>query len=244
MQTKHLAVPFEMKAVDEEGVFEGYGSVFGNRDLGNDIVEPGAFSKSIEEDQAAGRSIPILRNHDPNNVIGVMGAISEDARGLKVAGRLFLEIQSAREVHTAMKNSVMRGLSIGYRVRQHFVDRTNGVRHLKDVKLWEVSVVTFPMNELATASSVKGAEMDPDLFSEFLAGHLAHLAPVIAEKGWREAIRNFEALLREEGGFSNKAATAIASFGFKSDPQPRDEGGEVLNGLLASIKSARAGIPR
>lgn len=44
MLTK-IEVPFEVKAVDDAGNFEGYASVFNNVDLGDDVILPGAFTR-------------------------------------------------------------------------------------------------------------------------------------------------------------------------------------------------------
>jgi HK97 family phage prohead protease len=152
METKKL--PFEVKA-DDDGTITGYGSVFGVKDGGNDIVVKGAFSASL------GRDImpKMLFQHDPNSVIGVWDEASEDDRGLRLKGRLALKTKLGAEVHELMKMGAFDGLSIGYRVTDEA--RESGARVIKSAELWEVSAVTFPMNKEARIDAVKAAEMTP-----------------------------------------------------------------------------------
>ncbi|PTL55744.1 HK97 family phage prohead protease [Paraconexibacter algicola] len=143
---------FGMKvtATEEDGTFEGYAAVFGNVDRGNDIIEPGAFTKTLQENP----EVPILWSHDHTlPPIGVSTSMKQDEHGLHVTGRLFLEGARAREVHAAMKGGGLKGLSIGYRTIQRSFEK--GVRHLKELKLSEFSPVVFPMNELAGVDAVK-----------------------------------------------------------------------------------------
>ena len=89
---------------------------------------------------------------------------------MQVEGELELEVEKARETFALMmKRGVLKGLSIGYDTMRDVI--TNGVRHLQELKLYEVSIVTFPMNELATVSSVKSEDVIADqvrLFRETL----------------------------------------------------------------------------
>lgn len=139
----------EIKDVSDDGVIEGYASVFGNVDKGGDVVEPGAFTKTLSENP----NPPILYQHDPYEPIGVTIEAKEDGRGLAVSGQLTLAVQRAAETHALLRAKAMRGLSIGYKTIQG--PRENGVRRLKELKLAEWSPVTFPMNELAIVSAVK-----------------------------------------------------------------------------------------
>lgn len=146
METKGFA--FDLKEVDETGSFDGYAAVFGNVDLGGDVLEAGSLTKTISERP----SVPILWQHDPYQPIGV-GSLAADAKGLAVKGKLSMQVQRAREAHALMQDGALQGLSIGYRaVKKTYA---NGVRLLKEVAVFEFSPVTFPMNELATVGSVK-----------------------------------------------------------------------------------------
>ena len=142
------------KEVSEEGVFEGYASKFGDRDQGGDTVMKGAFKNSLSQRKAKG--VKMLWQHDPSHPIGVWDEIKEDATGLFVRGRLLTTVQKAKETYELMKAGVIDGLSIGYRTIKSLRDDATGFRQLKEVDLWEISLVTFPMLTSATVTSVKG----------------------------------------------------------------------------------------
>lgn len=137
---------------DDEGRFTGYAAVFGNVDHGNDLIEPGAFTKTLQENP----EVPILWSHDTDEPIGISTAMVEDGRGLKVEAQLAMDVQRAREVHALMKMGAIKGLSIGYKtVKRSFKGQ---VRHLQELSLGEFSPVVFGMNGLALIDGVKRAE--------------------------------------------------------------------------------------
>lgn len=143
------AFAFELKSSADDGTFVGVASTYGNKDLGGDIVDKGAFTKTLSE---RGATVPILWQHDPTIVLG-KGVLTDTPQGLQIAGKLTLAVEKALECHALMKDDVINGLSIGYEVvKQKHAD---GARHLQELKLFEVSVVTFPMNEDAQVASVK-----------------------------------------------------------------------------------------
>lgn len=145
-----LDFPFEIKALDEQaGTFEGYAAVFGNVDHVGDVIEPGAFAKTVSERP----QVPILWQHDTREPIGV-GSLEVDGKGLKVKGALALDVQRAREARSLMQVGALGGLSIGYKAVKKAYQ--GGVRLLKEVAVHEFSPVTFPANELAGFSGVKG----------------------------------------------------------------------------------------
>lgn len=139
-------------AVSADGRVEGYASLFGVVDLGRDRVERGAFAKSLARRGA--RGVRFLFQHDPAEPIGAWDAIAEDARGLRVAGRLNMAVARAREVHALLRQGALDGLSIGFRAVRS-VRGAGGVRRLVEIDLWEVSVVTFPMLPEARVAAVK-----------------------------------------------------------------------------------------
>ena len=152
MEIKRAALDLDIKGLDGP-FFEGYGSVFGNVDLGGDIVAPGAFAKSLAEHDIKG-SVPLLLwMHDPAQVAGRWHELREDARGLYVRGEL-ADTTLGREVRTLLKMGAVRGLSIGYRVTDIDYDRA-GHRVIKQAELVEVSVVSLPMNPAAQVTSAK-----------------------------------------------------------------------------------------
>ena len=125
-------------------VIEGYASYFGVRDQGGDVVQPGAYGKSLGALKAKGRTVKMLWQHDPGEVIGVWDEIREDARGLYVKGRIFTEVTRGREAAELIGRGAIDGLSIGYRTVKARKG-SGGERLLDELDLWEVSLVTFPM---------------------------------------------------------------------------------------------------
>jgi HK97 family phage prohead protease len=152
-EVKLLAEP--VQSIDATGVFEGYASLFGVADLGKDVVMPGAFANSLTRRGAGG--IRMLWQHDPGEPIGRWIAAEEDARGLRVRGKLNLAVERAREIHALMREGAIDGLSIGFRVERARPDEGSGLRRLERLDLWEISVVTFPMLPGARVSQVKAA---------------------------------------------------------------------------------------
>jgi len=145
--------PVDLKQVEADGTFSGYASLFGEVDLGQDLVMPGAFRDSLAARGPQG--VKLLFQHDPNEPIGVWLDLHEDARGLFARGRLMPEVTHAREVLSLMRAGALDGLSIGFRTVQGRTDPATGVRRLDKIDLWEISVVTFPMLPEARVSAVK-----------------------------------------------------------------------------------------
>jgi HK97 family phage prohead protease len=143
----------DLKTIAEDGTFTGYASLFGVTDLGGDVVQAGAFTKSLKSKPAA--KVKMLRGHDTSEPIGVWTRIEEDARGLKATGQLILTTVKGRETYELLKAGALDGLSIGYRTKKESFDRAKKVRLLNELELHEISVVTFPMLPSATISRVK-----------------------------------------------------------------------------------------
>jgi hypothetical protein len=139
---------FKIKSVNADGTFVGMGAVYNNIDLGNDVIRPGAFTRTLN----SRKSLPILWQHQPDNPIGSC-TVTDTPAGLQVNGTLELSDPTAKKAYTFMKAGITRGLSIGYETVQSTMD--GDVRNLTELKLYEISCVTFPMNESATISSVK-----------------------------------------------------------------------------------------
>lgn len=137
--------------VDESGTFSGYASRFGLKDQGGDTVIAGAFAKSLSQ-----RAPAMLWQHDPSRPIGVWTKAEEDSTGLRVEGKIDMNVRQGMEAHSLLKSGGIKGLSIGYRTRK--ADRVKGGRELKELELWEVSLVTFPMQIEASVDSVKDIE--------------------------------------------------------------------------------------
>lgn len=153
---------------DEDGSFEGYASVFGNKDLGNDVIKQGAFAKSIYEKKP--RQIKLLYQHKTDEPIGVIDSLEEDKRGLKIKGRLAMGTQKGREVYELMKMGALDSMSIGYRLAPDDYKYSDKLkkRTITNLDLMEISMVTFPMNPKAKITKVKLANMNTREIEEYL----------------------------------------------------------------------------
>ena len=147
-----LGHALEVKTIDADGRFAGYASVFGVLDAQRDVVRKGAFVRSLA---SAVPPMKLLWQHRWDEPIGVITRLFEDARGLYVEGKLLLDVARAREAYSLMKAGVVKGLSIGYSVKQWRRNPDSGHRELLDVDLWEVSLVTMPANTQARVTVVK-----------------------------------------------------------------------------------------
>ncbi len=220
---ERLDVPFELKAVhtirqedgSEAGLFEGLASTFGNQDLVGDVIEPGAFARSL----AAPGRIKMLWQHEARAPIGVWDEIAETGQGLSVKGRLVLEVQQARETLALLKAGAVDALSIGFSVPKGgaVFDRDKGLRRIRNVELWEVSVVTFPANPKARVDRIKSLLGGGRLPSE----------------------RDFERFLMRDAGFSRSQARTILGAGYRTLMARRDAGGG-LDELVAGIQRVTA----
>lgn len=146
-------IGLDLKGLSETGVFAGYASVFGEVDLGKDVIAPGAFARSLQSRGAGG--VRMLFQHDPSEPLGRWTKIREDARGLYVEGKLSQGVAKADEVLSLMRSGALDGLSIGFQTVRSKKDAQTGVRHILEADLWEISVVTFPMLPVARVSEVK-----------------------------------------------------------------------------------------
>ena len=140
------AYALSIKATGDDGSIEGYGSVYGVRDNYDDVIASGAFAASLKAHNAAGTMPAMLWQHDSSSPIGVWTEMVEDAKGLKIKGRLALDTVRGKEAQALLKMGALNGLSIGFLSKQWAYDRETEVRTLTEIELWEVSLVTFPAN--------------------------------------------------------------------------------------------------
>jgi uncharacterized protein len=155
MNLIHRDARFEIKEVSDSGVFSGYGSVYDVVDQGDDIMAPNVFSDSLTNWQAKGQMPALLWQHNPREPIGTYNSMREDGKGLAVEGQLALKTQRGLEAYELLKMKALNGLSVGFLTREDSMDRKTGIRTIKKADLWEVSLVTFPMNESARVDQVK-----------------------------------------------------------------------------------------
>lgn len=160
MKTKQR-MRMEVKEISAEGTFEGLLSVYNNVDLGGDLVEPGAFTRTI---QANGGEVPLLWQHKTDVPIGKL-TLMDGADALAVKGQLLMSLPEAQKAYLLLKARIVKGLSIGFSTVKEVTD--GAVRRLKEIKLYEGSLVTFPQNELALITSIKARAEKKDFTSEF-----------------------------------------------------------------------------
>ncbi len=158
---------FLLKAVnDSKGIIEGYASLYNMEDSEADMIAPGAFDASLAQWNRSGRQPPLLWQHDPTQPIGLWQLLKTDKTGLFVRGQLFVgEVARAAEAYALLKRGALSGLSIGYRPEVSRRDGKRGVRILERLKLYEISLVTFPALEAARVSAVKARMGDDGLLS-------------------------------------------------------------------------------
>lgn len=155
METKDFM--FDIKSVEDNGIVEGYAAVFGNKDLGNDIIDPGAFKKTINER----KNVPLLWYHQPPEVLGLVFEMEEDNKGLKSRSQINLDTQLGREKFSLIRQGAIKGMSIGFETIKEVWEKD--IRRLKEIRLWEISLVTFPMNPLAQVTNIKAVVPYQDL---------------------------------------------------------------------------------
>lgn len=176
---EELDIVLDAKALDEDGNIEGLAVGYGDIDHGNDIVAPGSV-------QLEGRkSIPMLLHHDRKKPVGVWTDFRDTPEGLHVKGR-FSNTVLAREAREDVKLGAITGLSMGFITKKHRLE--GKARHLLEVGLHEISLVTVPMHNRTRIFSVK----------DILGG------------GDVPTVRQFEDYLRD-AGFSRAKATAMAA---------------------------------
>jgi len=161
MELEYKELKLEVKADDvdlKEGTFSGYASTFGNVDEGGDIIEKGAFKKTLKEHSDM---VKVLRGH--LQLIGKPLEMREDNRGLFVKG-FISQTELGKETLTLMRDGVLDAMSIGFNTLKSHFDKDKGIRHIKELKLWEFSIVTWGMNTQAKVEAVKSmAGLIPDI---------------------------------------------------------------------------------
>jgi len=179
------AAPLERRFATDDGRLGGYGSVFGVQDSFGDVVLPGAFAASIASHRAAGTMPAMLWQHDAAEPIGLWTDAREDDHGLYVEGALNTETMRGREAAALVRQGALNGLSIGFLTPNDGAeyDRQTGVRRLRKLDLWEVSVVTFPANGSARLGDAIHSRIE---FEKFLRSHgfAKGAARALASGGW------------------------------------------------------------
>lgn len=182
--------------MEGDHVFSGIASPYGNVDLGGDIVVKGAFAHTLDH---MGKERPILWQHQPGAPVGLAHFKDTSDALLVERGEFEMALPDAAKAHVAIKSRIVKGLSIGYMPVKWDWQKSDDpegwpIRRLTEVKLYEVSIVTFPMNESAVITSVKSADSALAFWnSEIKAGRLDR--QMIADQ-----LEKLTALLAEKRG--------------------------------------------
>ncbi len=201
--------------------FDAYGAVFGNKDRGGDILEKGAFKRTIDHND--GR-FPLVADHQlkMDSRLGVAYA-EEDEHGVHVKGHINTDTQMGQEVAShirhAEKHDLSLGMSFGYEVVKDKYDKEKDARRLKEIKNHEFTVTQIPMNEEARVMGVKGILQDDDALEQ------------LASK--------IKSLLLEDAGFKSTLLGALdskANDSLRGDSQKEDSDAEVASSLAEEAK--------
>lgn len=231
----HKIVPLRVKAAGPsddlpEGSFEGYCSVFGNKDSYGDIVVKGAFETTLAEWDEKGDVIPLLWGHDfadPFSNIGSIVKAEEDEVGLKVTGVFDLENPKAQQVYRLAKGRRVTGMSFAYDVRDHEVK--DDVVYLKDLHIYEASIVPIGANPEAGVTDVKSA-------AEHLLEHVADV-----KAGRVLAAKHIDSLRSAQEAIGVVIAAAEASDQSKASDTPEVSSAEASgNERVLETPSAEA----
>jgi len=196
---KTIEFKLEEKAISEDGRFSGLAAVYNNVDGGGDRILPGAFAKAL---QPGSRMPKMLWQHDPSEVIGVWETLKDSEKGLRIDGRLLTQIQRAKDAQVLLRAGAIDSLSIGYRaVDFKYIETAKGmIRELAGLDLYEVSLVTFPMNPKALVTDVKQLQTPREVETILhAAGVPSSFAKLVAKYGFDEAKSRLTQDRREAG---------------------------------------------
>ncbi|MED5545777.1 MAG: HK97 family phage prohead protease [Pseudomonadota bacterium] len=205
----------DLKSLNDDGDIEGLAVGYGNLDQGGDIVARGAISASI----TGRKSVPMLLYHDQRRPVGAWTKFEEVYEGLLVKGR-FSGTTAAREAREDAKSGALGGLSMGYKTIRHRME--GKARHLLEVALHEISLVTIPMNDRTRVTNVKEIE---DLQARLAAGDR------LTERQW-------ETLLKKSFDLSNAEAERAVRINLKGQGDPGNTAEDPEAAFWAALNSA------
>jgi HK97 family phage prohead protease len=213
---EHKSVPLtdcDIKFAASEGSFSGYGSIFGNLDLKNDIIMPGAYDEVLK----SGDPVAVYVNHGwlrGELPVGSWSGLKQDTKGLFGDANLVMQMPTALNAYWAMKSGLVSGLSIGFLPDQNSTERkSDGTRVIHKIKhLKEISIVTDPANEASRIVSVKFRDSLEQADSE----------------------RDIEQLLRDAGlsKWESKAVISRAKAIFSGRDAPEDDADAKTTALI------------
>ena len=163
MQYKYFGLDTKEAAFDAKNrTISGYAAVFGNRDKAGDVLLKGCFAKSIRErgpESTANDKILMLWMHDMSEPIGKVVKLEEDDKGLYFEAKID-EIELGDRAINQLESGTLNQFSIGYSYvweNCEWEDDTNTL-YVKEVKLYELSVVSIGCNAETEYLGLKSAE--------------------------------------------------------------------------------------
>lgn len=257
----------EPESLAESGEFSGYAAVFGNVDSCGDIILPGAFSKDLDWFLENGA---ICWQHDWNTPIGRPIEAREDTKGLFVRGSL-VDTTAGEDARKLMLAGIVRKLSIGFSPLEEeritpanlpsFLggdvdpdDSLNAMkwgRALKRIKVFDVSPVTIPANELAAISAVKGnlpvgyklgdhSEAVRDAVDDF-TGRVRALVEIRLKEGRELSTENHSRLTAVHAGI-HACANDLADLIEKCKPKSKTADKDVIDAITSEFKRQSLGL--
>ena len=239
---EHKVVTFEIESLDAEGrTFEGYASIFDIEDLGGDVVHRGAFTKTLAE---RGNKVRLLWQHNPDEPLGKIMLLREDEKGLFVRAAIS-DTARGRDALALLKDGAIEAMSIGYdAVDFDFDQNEEGEprRNLRAVRLWEISLVSFPMQEMAEVTALK--QKDTKSEPEHKAGRVLSKRNATRLMNALDTIRAvlddaglFEDDSEDEDDENSKQAAPIAP------AQSRTSGNELdVTALLEEVRTKKQAL--
>lgn len=158
MEYKNFSEKISFKSSGSYFKIYGYASVFDEEDNYGDIIEKGAFTSSISSPS----TIKLLWQHDSKFPIGKIDKLYEDSKGLVLEASINCELSKGKEASLLVKDNVIDGLSIGFTIGKSNISES-GKRIITELKLWEVSLVTFPANNMAKIAHINQRELSLSL---------------------------------------------------------------------------------
>ena len=211
---------------DDKGTFRGHASIFGELDSYGEMVDTGAFKKTLKEN----KHFPMLDTHDVMRRLGIIYGL-EDEAGLQSEGHFNLDTQAGREARALAIQGAFTGLSIGFQtLKEKMID---GIRHLKEIKLWEISLCVFQACPGAVVTDVKaiGTPLTIEALNRVLIGWTT-------DKEFK--ISNEEKPLLKSAGESIKALLALSEPGLNpldnSANEPQEDA-DILSKIISMNES-------
>lgn len=202
MQKKSFDLVYESEQGDG-GEIVAYASTFDRiPDAYGDVVAPGAFAKSLSDWQASGNPIPLLFGHrtdDPRMNIGAVIEASEDERGLRIRARFDEDNEVSQYTRKLVKEGRLTKLSFAYdTLDSEIITLEDGTRanELKELKIYEISLVPIPANQLTEVISAKAADELPPMLdaNELQEG----FERIVEEHGLEDVVSTGEKTFNEQ----------------------------------------------